>query len=80
MGNPVLRANPRFKALQEGFDAFHGVYRKGNWDQAGALLTECAKLPGANPRLVALYQRRVAFLKSHQPDGDWAGILRLPVE
>ncbi len=76
----VLRANPRFKALQEGFDAFHAAYRKGSWDQAAALLTQCAKLPGANPRLVTLYERRLDFLKSRTPGRDWDGVLRLPVE
>lgn len=80
MGNPVLRASPRFKALQEGFDAFHLAYRKGSWDQAGALLTQCAKLPGANQRLVTLYERRLAFLKSQNADSAWDGVLRLPVE
>lgn len=80
MGNPVLRANPRFKALQLGFDAFHNAYRKGSWDQAGALLAECAKLPGANPRLVALFERRLAFLKERPADPAWTGILRVPVE
>lgn len=80
MGNPVLRANPRFKALQLGFDAFHTAYRKGSWDQAGALLAECAKLPGANPRLIQLFERRLAFLKERPADPAWVGILRVPVE
>ena len=80
MGNPVLRANPRFKALQEGFDAFHTAYRKGSWEQAGALLAQCAKLPGANPRLVELYERRLDFLKTSTPDANWDGVLRLPFE
>lgn len=80
MGNPVLRANPRFKALQLGFDAFHTAYRRGSWDQAGALLAECAKLPGANPRLVTLFERRLTFLKERPADPAWNGILRVPVE
>jgi adenylate cyclase len=80
MGNPVLRANPRFKALQEGFDAFHGAYRRGKWGQAAALLRQCAKLPGANPRFVALYERRLAFLKEHGTEPGWNGVLRLPIE
>jgi adenylate cyclase len=80
MGNPVLRANPRFKALQEGFDAFHGAYRRGKWGQASALLRQCAKLPGANPRFVALYERRLAFLKEHGTEPGWNGVLRLPIE
>lgn len=79
MGNPVARANPRFKALQEGFSAFHAAYRKGSWDQAGALLEQCAKLPGANAQLVALYENRLAFLKNTNPAG-WNGILRPPVQ
>ncbi len=80
MGNPVVRANPRFKALQEGFDAFHFAYRKGHFDQARALLEQCSKLPGANPRLISLYEKRLDFLKSRTPDENWDGILRMPVE
>ena len=80
LGNPVLRANPRFKALQEGFRAFYAAYRKGNWDQATQLLAQCAKLPGVSPRLVALYDQRIAFLRKSQPQRDWSGVLRPPVE
>lgn len=80
LGNPVLRANPRFKALQEGFRAFYAAYRKGNWDQAMQLLAQCAKLPGVSQRLIALYDQRIAFLQTAQPQRDWSGVLRLPVE
>ncbi len=80
LGNPVLRANPRFKALQEGFRAFYAAYRRGHWDQAMQLLEQCAKLPGVSQRLVSLYDQRIAFLKTWQPPRDWSGVLRLPVE
>ncbi|HXZ68046.1 MAG TPA: CHASE2 domain-containing protein [Alphaproteobacteria bacterium] len=80
LGNPVLRANPRFKALQEGFRAFYAAYRKGNWEQAVQLLSQCAKLPGVSQRLISLYDQRIEFLKTWQSPRDWSGVLRLPIE
>ncbi|MFZ1992274.1 MAG: adenylate/guanylate cyclase domain-containing protein [Alphaproteobacteria bacterium] len=80
LGNPVLRANPRFKALQEGFRAFYAAYRKGNWDQSAQLLEQCAKLSGVSPRLISLYDQRIEFLKTWQSSRDWSGVLRLPFE
>ena len=74
LGNPVLRANPRFKALQEGFRAFHAAYRKANWEQASLLLDACAKLPGVSSKLIALYEQRLSFLKSSPPRA-WSGVL-----
>lgn len=80
LGNPVLRANPRFKALQEAFKAFYGAYRKGNWEQSVQLLAQCAKLPGVSQRLISLYDQRIAFLRTWQSPRDWSGVLRLPIE
>ena len=79
MGNPVLRVNPRFKALQEGLGTFLKIYRQGDFSLAAQLLEHCAKLPGLNPKLVTLYTDRLMYLQENNPGPGWNGRIDPPI-
>jgi len=79
LGNPVTKASPRFRALEDAHEAIFDAYRTQNWSLAEALIAECRKLNGAIPSLYDLYDRRIAFYRQFPPDPDWDGAFSAPV-
>jgi adenylate cyclase len=76
LGNPVLKASPRFRALA----TFHGhifqALRKQQWRQARALIEQCRKLSGASPKLYDLHLGRIGYFERNPPGDDWDGAFR----
>jgi adenylate cyclase len=79
LGNPVTKASPRFRALEEAHEAIFEAYRAQNWSMAEALIAECRKLNGAVPTLYDLYDRRIAYYRQFPPPENWDGAFRIPV-
>ncbi len=79
LGNPVTKASPRFRALEDAHTEIFDAYREQNWSLAEALITECRKLNGAIPSLYDLYERRIDFYRRYPPGAEWDGAFSIPV-
>ncbi len=79
LGNPVVKASPRFRALEEAHEAIFEAYRTQNWSLAEALIRECRKLNGAIPSLYDLYEARIHYYRQNPPPQEWDGAFSIPV-
>ena len=79
LGNPLLRASPKFRALATFHDHIFEAYRAGEWAKARALIDQCRALSGASPLLYDLYQSRIAYYEANPPGENWNGAVRTPV-
>lgn len=73
LGDPIMRANPKFRALQEAHVLIFAAYRQQRWAEARAAIAECRKLNGAIPTLYDFYEARIAQYESHPPGEHWNG-------
>lgn len=73
MGNPLVRASPKFRALETTHQEIFQAYRAQNWALARALVSECRKLPAASNSLYDLYESRIAELERIPPGPGWDG-------
>jgi adenylate cyclase len=76
IGNPVLKASPKFRALTTFHDHIFQALRKQQWHQARALIEQCRKLSGASPRLYDLHLGRIVYFEQHPPGENWDGAFR----
>ena len=63
-------------AVLEEMERFHQVvraYRKQDWDQAEAQLSELLKA-APHAKLYQVYAERVAYFREHSPGADWDGV------
>ena len=76
LGNPVMRASPKFRALA----TFHGhifdALRAQQWEKARELIAQCRKLSGASQKLYDLHLARIAYYEENPPGEDWDGTFR----
>jgi len=79
LGNPLLRASPKFRALATFHDHIFEAYRAGEWAKARALIDQCRALSGASPLLYDLYQARIAYYEANPPGENWNGAVRAPI-
>ncbi len=79
MGNPVIRANPRFKALEQVHRHLMEAYRSRDWDGALERVNEARSMKGAIPALYGFYTQRIGYLQANPPGQDWDGVFRPPV-
>lgn len=79
LGNPLVRANPRFRTLDEAHRAIFLAYRECKWPMAKALVDQCRKLSMAVPGLYDLYDRRIAWFEQNPPEEGWTGAFTPPV-
>lgn len=73
LGDPIMRANPKFRALQEAHALIFSAYRKQRWADARAAIAECRKLNGAIPTLYDFYESRIAQYEANPPGEHWNG-------
>ena len=73
LGDPIMRANPKFRALQEAHALIFAAYRNQRWNEAKAAITECRKLNGAIPTLYDFYESRIAYYQENPPGDNWNG-------
>jgi adenylate cyclase len=76
LGNPVLKASPKFRALSTFHDHIFQALRKQQWRQARALIEQCRRLSGASPRLYDLHLGRIGYFERNPPGDDWDGAFR----
>ena len=73
LGDPIMRANPKFRALQEAHMLIFSAYRNQRWAEARAAIAECRKLNGAIPTLYDFYEARIEQYEANPPGEHWNG-------
>lgn len=73
LGDPIMRANPKFRALQEAHTLIFSAYRNQRWAEARAAIAECRKLNGAIPTLYDFYEARIEQYEATRPASTGTG-------
>jgi adenylate cyclase len=76
LGNPVMRASPKFRALATFHDHIFQSMRAQQWQKARELIEQCRKLSGASQKLYDLHLTRIAYFEDNPPSEDWDGAFR----
>jgi adenylate cyclase len=76
LGNPVMRASPKFRALATFHDHIFQSMRDQQWHKARELIAQCRKLSGASQKLYDLHLARIAYFQENPPGPDWDGAFR----
>ncbi|HVZ90812.1 MAG TPA: adenylate/guanylate cyclase domain-containing protein [Rhizomicrobium sp.] len=76
LGNPVMRASPKFRALATFHDHIFQSMRTQQWAKARDLIEQCRKLSGASQKLYDLHLARIDWFERHPPAADWDGAFR----
>lgn len=73
VGNPVMKANPKFRALEEAHESIFSAFRQCDWEKAKSIVNQTRFMSGAMPSLYDIYERRILFNQVHPPADDWRG-------
>ena len=76
LGNPVVRASPKFRALMTFHEHIFNSLRTQQWSKARALIEQCRKLSGASQKLYDLHLARIAYFETNPPGAEWDGAFR----
>jgi adenylate cyclase len=76
LGNPLVRASPKFRALSTFHEHIFNCIRAQQWKKARALIEQCRKLSGASPKLYDLYLSRIDWYEAHPSGAGWDGAFR----
>ncbi len=76
LGNPLMRASPKFRALTTFHDHIFQSLRAQQWEKTRDLIDQCRKLSGASQKLYDLQLSRIAWYQDHSPGADWDGAFR----
>jgi adenylate cyclase len=76
LGNPVMRASPKFRALTTFHDHIFQSLRTQQWAKARELIAQCRMLSGASQKLYDLQLDRIARYEVNPPHADWDGAFR----
>ena len=76
LGNPVMRASPKFRALATFHDHIFQSLRAQQWQKARELIEQCRRLSGASQKLYDLHLARIAYFEDNPPSKDWDGAFR----
>jgi adenylate cyclase len=76
LGNPVMRASPKFRALTTFHDHIFQSLRSQQWSKARELIAQCRQLSGASQKLYDLQLDRIARYEGDPPGADWDGAFR----
>jgi adenylate cyclase len=76
LGNPLVRASPKFRALETFHDHIFQSIQTQQWEKARGLIDQCRKLSGASPKMYDLHMARIAYYETHPPGAEWDGAFR----
>jgi adenylate cyclase len=76
LGNPVVRASPKFRALMTFHEHIFTSLRTQQWSKARALIEQCRKLSGASQKLYDLHLARISYFETNPPGAEWDGAFR----
>jgi adenylate cyclase len=76
LGNPLVRASPKFRALSTFHEHIFQSLRTQQWKRTRLLIEQCRKLSGASQKLYDLHEARIAWYEKNPPPADWDGAFR----
>ena len=76
LGNPLVRASPKFRALETFHEHIFQSLRLQQWDKARGLIDQCRKLSGASQKIYDLHLARIAYFEANPPGSEWDGAFR----
>ena len=76
LGNPLVRASPKFRALATFHEHIFQSLRTQQWEKTRELIDQCRKLSGASQKLYDLHLARIGYFEEHPPGADWDGAFR----
>jgi adenylate cyclase len=76
LGNPVVRASPKFRALMTFHEHIFQSLRTQQWQKTRDLIEQCRKLSGASQKVYDLHLARVGYFEANPPGDDWDGAFR----
>ena len=76
LGNPVMRASPKFRALATFHDHIFQSLRAQQWQKSRELIEQCRRLSGASQKLYDLHLARIAYFEDNPPSQEWDGAFR----
>jgi adenylate cyclase len=80
LGNPLVRASPKFRALATFHDHIFEAIHARQWEKARGLIDQCRKLSGASQKLYDLHLQRIDQFEDSPPPADWDGAYRSVVK
>ncbi|HEY3777019.1 MAG TPA: hypothetical protein VGL35_03075 [Rhizomicrobium sp.] len=79
LGNALLRASPKFRAVVTFHAHIFQAIRSREWEKARGLIEQCRKLSGASAKVYDLHLARIAWYEANPPPPDWDGAFRPPL-
>jgi adenylate cyclase len=76
LGNSVVRASPKFRALTTFHDHIFQAIRKQQWQVARQLIEQCRRLSGASQQMYDLHLARIVWYERNPPGANWDGAFR----
>jgi adenylate cyclase len=76
LGNPLMRASPKFRAMATFHDHIFESLHAQQWEKARELIEQCRKLSGASQKMYDLHLARIAWFEANPPGTDWDGAFR----
>lgn len=76
LGNPLVRASPKFRALATFHDHIFQSMRTQQWEKARGLIEQCRALSGASQKMYDLHLARIDYWEKNPPGADWDGAFR----
>jgi len=76
LGNPLVRASPKFRALATFHDHIFQSLRTQQWEKARGLIEQCRQLSGASQKMYDLHLARIAYYEANPPGAEWDGAFR----
>ncbi len=73
LGDSIVRASPKFRALEDGHRQLFDAYRAQRWVAAREALVHCRGLNGAMSTLYEFYEGRISHLEKTPPGDNWNG-------
>ena len=73
LGDSIVRASPKFRALEDGHRKLFEAYRNQRWDAAREALIHCRGLNGSISTLYDFYEARIRQLENDPPGQNWNG-------
>jgi adenylate cyclase len=76
LGNPLMRASPKFRALATFHEHIFNSLRTQQWEKARELIDQCRKLSGASQKMYDLHLKRIEYFEANPPGSEWDGAFR----
>jgi adenylate cyclase len=76
LGNPLVRASPKFRALATFHEHIFQSLRTQQWEKTRDLIEQCRKLSGASQKMYDLHLARIAYFEANPPGDNWDGAFR----